>query len=121
MDGGSALKKGPYEPANRIYNLYHPALTDHQGFLRDRGMEALHPTQLNYDQHGGPSIWGNPVGFDTILQNLDKDKRTGEPITGPDRESVYYINGSFIVVSVRQYNYWKNDMHVNMDLIGQEK
>ena len=102
LDGGSALHAGPDSPGVKQYNRNHSALTDHQTFLKEQGTAAMHPTQLNFDRNNAPSNWGNIEGACTIQRTLQVAGKT----TGSAKYSVYYLNPSFVVLSVNQSNYW---------------
>jgi len=104
-DGKSGLGAGPGSESIQMEALYS-RLDDAQGFMKELGQAALHPKTLNYDRDKGPSIWGNIKG----AEDIDVSPKN----FGPARDSVYYKNGSFVIFSIEQYNYWS--LTVDMSL-----
>ena len=73
------------------------------------GTTALNPTIVSTDRYNAPSVWGNINGAEDIREKRNESNLRAE-------DSAYYVNGSFIILSVRQHNYW-TALGVDMTLV----
>jgi RHS repeat-associated protein len=120
VDGGSALRKGPDNESVKKEYLNNPGPSTESGKTPYELIHSLgkHATDINsvakWDRKNGPSIWGNINGAGQIAKNI-QDARTPY---GPIEKSAYYINSSFVILSVKQYKHWLS-LNVDMSLTNE--
>jgi len=108
LDGSSSLREGP--DYNQLLPKNFPTVDDHEAFMKELGAAALHPTQLNFDRNNATSDWGNIKGAWDIQKSLKANKIPW----GSEENSVYYLNPSFVVLSINQRSHWISE-GVNFD------
>lgn len=106
-DGKSGINAGPSNPSIEIYPRVSGWGDEAGQLISDLGRKARNRASIvSKDQWGGPSIWGNVEGLRNV--NIPNNQ------FGLSDNSVFDKNGSFVILTVRQYNYWS--LQVDMTL-----